>query len=68
MERKYHFTLQPSETAIFRAAADIYAGYIAAGALTSDNSAELMKKSITAAISIARSVEKIIQSDDELPS
>lgn len=66
MESKYHFSLQPSEMAIFRAAADIYAGYIASGQLTGDNSGELMKKSIAAAISIARSVEKIVQSDDEL--
>jgi hypothetical protein len=66
MPDTHYFHLQPSETAIFRAAANIYASYIAASQVTKDNEAEMMKKAISAAITIARYVEKVIQSDEEL--
>jgi hypothetical protein len=57
---------KPPETAVFRAAANIFASYIATNQVTEDNEAEMMKKAIRAAISIARYVEKVVQSDDEL--
>jgi hypothetical protein len=66
MAKKHFFSLQPSEAAVFRAAADIYASYIVAGQVTADNEAEMMKKAIGASISMARHVDSIIQSDDEL--
>jgi len=66
MSKTQYFNLQPSETAIFQAAANIYAGYVQTGQVTSENSAEVMKKAIGASISIARTVEKIVQSDEEM--
>ncbi|KPL20280.1 MAG: hypothetical protein AMJ75_12015 [Phycisphaerae bacterium SM1_79] len=68
MSKTLYFNLQPSETAIFQAAANIYASYIRTGEVTSENSAEIMKKSIGASISIARQVEKVVQSDEEMPT
>lgn len=66
MSKPHYFSLQPSETAIFQAAANIYASYIVAGQVTGENQAEMMKKAIADSISIARHVEKVIQSDDEI--
>jgi hypothetical protein len=66
MSKVQYFNLQPSETAIFQAAANIYAGYVQSGQVTSENSTEIMKKAIGASISIARTVEKIVQSDEEM--
>lgn len=66
MAKKHFFSLQPSEAAVFRAAATIYAGYIVAGQITADNEAAMMKKAIGASVSMARHVDTIIQSDDEL--
>ena len=68
MPESYSFTLQPSETAIFRAAAGIFASYVTAGAVTQENEKEMMKKAIGVSISLARTVERLIQSDDELAS
>ena len=67
MSKTQYFNLQPSETAIFQAAANIYASYVQTGQVTSENNAEIMKKAIGASISIARTVEKIVQSDEEMP-
>jgi hypothetical protein len=66
MSKIQYFNLQPSEAAIFQAAANIYAGYVQAGQVTSENNTEIMKKAISASISIARTVEKIVQSDEEM--
>ena len=66
MSKTHYFNLQPSEKAIFQAAANIYAGLITAGKVTSQNEADMMKKAISASIAIAHHVEKIVQSDDEL--
>jgi len=66
MSKKHFFSLQPSEAAIFRAAANIYAGYIVAGQITEDNAAEMMKKAVKASLLMARQVDSIVQSDDEL--
>lgn len=66
MPETHYFSLQPSELAIFQAAANIYAGYVAAGQVTAENDDAMMKKAIEAAISIADQVEEIIQSDNEM--
>jgi hypothetical protein len=68
MSKTQYFNLQPSETAIFQAAANIYASYVQTGQVTSENNAEIMKKAISASVSIARTVEKIVQSDEEMPT
>ena len=66
MSKTHYFSLQPSEKAILQAAANIYAGFIAADKVTPENEADMMKKAISASIAIAHHVEKIVQSDDEL--
>ena len=66
MSKTHYFSLQPSETAIFQAAANIYASYVQSGQVTAENSAEMMKESIGASILLARNVEKIVQSDEEM--
>lgn len=66
MSKTHYFNLQPSEKAVFQASANIYASLIAAGKVTPENEAEMMKKAISASIAIAHHVEKIVQSDDEL--
>ena len=67
MSKTHYFSLQPSETVIFQAATNIYSSYVQAGQVTSENSAEMMEKAIGDSIAIARQVEKIIQSDQEMP-
>ncbi len=59
------FKLQPSEMAIFQAAANIFASYVATGQVTPKNETEIVKKAISTSITIARTVENIIQSDNE---
>ena len=68
MSKTHYFSLQPSETAIFQAAANIFASYIAAGQVTDENQAEMMKKAIAASISMAQYVEDVIISDNEISS
>ena len=66
MSKTHYFSLQPSETAIFQAAANIFASYIAAGQVTGENQAEMMKKAIAASISMANYIEEVVISDNEL--
>jgi hypothetical protein len=66
MSKTQYFSLQPSEAAIFQAAANIYASYVQSGQVTAENSGEMMKKSLEASILLARHVEKIVQSDEEM--
>ena len=68
MSKTHYFSLQPSETAIFQAATNIFASYIAAGQVTAENQAEMMKKAIAASISMAQYVEDVIISDNEMSS
>ena len=68
MSKTHYFSLKPSETAIFQAAANIFASYIAAGQVTGENQAEMMKKAIAASISMAQYVEDVIISDKEMSS
>lgn len=61
-------TLQPSKRTVTLAAAQIYAGYVAAGCVTSEEvAAAWIDRSIREAVVIARKVERCVQSDDELP-
>jgi len=66
MSKTHYFSLKPSETAIFQAAANIFASYIAAGQVTGENQAEMMKKAIAASISMAHYVEEVVISDNEM--
>ena len=66
MSKTQDFSLQPSETIIFQAAAKIYASYIVAGQVTGENQAKKMKEAITASISLARQVEGIVSSDAQI--
>jgi hypothetical protein len=61
-------TLQPSKGVITQAAAQIYAAYIAAGRLQDDATDPWIKRSIREAITIARTVDASVQSDEELPA
>ena len=66
MSKTHDFSLQPSETIIFQAAAKIYASYIVAGQVTGENQAKKMKEAIVASISLARQVEFIVGSDAQI--
>ena len=62
----HYFSLQPSEMAVFRGACQIYAGYVATGQVTTENSTEFQRRAIMEAIKIGKTVEKAVESDDEL--
>ena len=64
----HYFSLQPSEMAVFRAACEIYAAYVASGQVSEENKKDFYRRAISEAISIGRIVEKSIESDDELKS
>jgi hypothetical protein len=66
MKEKYHATLQPSETAIFQAAANIFASYVGSGKVTDENENEMILKAIKTAITICSIVDKNVRSDEEI--
>ena len=66
MKEKYHATLQPSETAIFQAAANIFASYVASGKVTDTNENEMILKAIKTSITICSIVDKNVRSDEEI--
>jgi len=63
---KPSLTLQPSEGIVVRAAATIYAAYIAAGRVSEGREKDWMKRSIQEAYWIARTTDDSIRSDDEV--
>ncbi|MGD8986197.1 MAG: hypothetical protein PVH99_02685 [Desulfobacteraceae bacterium] len=66
MKEKYHATLQPSETAIFQAAANIFASYVASGKVRDENENEMILKAIKTSITICSIVDKNVRSDEEI--
>jgi hypothetical protein len=66
MKEKYYATLQPSETAIFQAAANIFASYVASGKVTDENENEMILKAIKTSITICSIVDKNVRSDEEI--
>jgi hypothetical protein len=68
MTDKHYFSLEPSKIAVFRAAAQIFSGYVSAGQLTDSNEIDLIRKSITQSITLARSIERIIKGNSETSS
>lgn len=67
-DKTHYFCLRTSETAIFQAASNIYAAYVASNQVTDQNQAQLMERSIDAAIDMARTVDHRVQSDKERPA
>ena len=59
-------TLQPSEMAVFRAAAQIYSAYLAIGRVKEGSEKEWMKRALDEALWMAQTAEDMIQSDDEM--
>jgi len=65
MAEKKALGLAPSETVVVRAAATIYAAYIAAGKVPEGQQEAWMKRSIQEAFFIARTTDDAIVSDNE---
>ena len=63
---KVSLSLQPSEAAVVRAAATIYAGYVVAGKVTDGREQEWMGRALREAIWIARAADDAIRSDTEM--
>ncbi|MCP4814382.1 MAG: hypothetical protein GY888_17885 [Planctomycetaceae bacterium] len=63
---KSFLTLQPSEGIVIQAAAQIYAAYIQSGQVVSGQEAERMKKSIKEAMQLAKTIDEIVVSDEEM--
>jgi hypothetical protein len=59
-------TLQPSEGIILRAAATIYAAYVGAGRVAEGKEKDWRSRAVNEAISLAQTVEDLVQSDSEL--
>ncbi|MDH3394479.1 MAG: hypothetical protein OEL66_10770 [Desulfobulbaceae bacterium] len=64
--KKFYANLQPSEMAIFNAAASIFSSYVVSGKAGFDNENAMIKKSIEISMKMANIVEKAVQSDDEI--
>jgi hypothetical protein len=63
---KVSLSLQPSEAVVVRAAATIYAGYVAAGKVADGQEQEWLGRALREAIWIARSADDAIRSDTEM--
>jgi len=59
-------TLQPSEMAVFRAAAQIYSAYLATGRVKEGSEKEWMKRALEESLWMAQNAEDMIQSDNEM--
>ena len=69
MGSQVHLKLFESERAVFRAACQIYSGYVSAGLVTPGEESEkqYMERAIQSAIGMAKRVDDLIQSDAEMP-
>lgn len=63
---KSHLSLQPSEGIVVQAAAQIYAAYIQSGKIANGDQAEWISRSIEEAIQLAKSVDDLVVSDNEM--
>jgi hypothetical protein len=59
-------SLQASEIALLGAAAQIFSAYIVSGHVTGGNESDMMDRSLSEALKMARRVEEMVQSDNEL--
>jgi hypothetical protein len=63
---KPKLSLQPSEATLFRAAAQIYAAYVAAGRVPTNEESAWMERSVREAYRLARIADEAVQSDNEM--
>jgi len=63
---KTSLRMQPSERAVARAAAAIYAGRIAHEGFSAEKEEERIEQSLQTAIAIAKRADELVQSDTEL--
>ena len=66
MTKKTRITLQPTETAIFKAAAAIYAAYQSAGRVSDGQEQTWMDRALREALQLAQLTDTRVQSDSEL--
>ena len=66
LNQKYYASLAPSEMAIFRAAAEIYAAHVVAGKITDENKEEMIADVVATTIKICAKVDSSVRSDNEL--
>jgi hypothetical protein len=57
--------LQPSEVAVYTAASRFFAALLGAGRVTKENEAQVMRYCIETALCMARTTDRLIQSDGE---
>jgi hypothetical protein len=62
----HYFKLQTSEAAILQAAAQIFSGYVASGAIRAENETDHLRKSAAQAIALARHIDGLVESDAEM--
>lgn len=63
--KKLYLEFSPSEAHVYRAVAEIFAGYIAAGQVNQANEKEMMRKAVSHALLLAEFVDEVVVSDDE---
>ncbi len=63
---KTYLSLKNSESAVFQAAAGIYAAYISAGRVPEGDEVQWMERSIREALRIAMATDAAIISDNEI--
>ena len=61
-----HLSLQDSEASVLAAASTIFAAYVQAGYLASNDERHVMAKAVDSAIQLAGMVDQKVVSDDEL--
>ena len=64
-KNKHFISLKQSEGIVVQVAGQIYAAYIASGAIADGDEARWMKRSIQEAIRITKTVDEVVQSDGE---
>jgi hypothetical protein len=57
--------MQHSEGVICEMASRLFAAYIASGKLTAENEDELIERTVSIAIKLAQTADRVIESDDE---
>ena len=59
-------SLQSSEIALLGAAAQIFSAYVVSGHVTGGNESDMMDRSVSEALQMARRIEEMVQGDNEL--
>ncbi|MCU0725098.1 MAG: hypothetical protein MUE73_04810 [Planctomycetes bacterium] len=66
MAERVYVHLHPSERSILRAAAQVFSGYAAAGAVTPETEQTLALKAVEIAVRMATLIEERVQCQDEV--